>query len=180
VPRRYLLLDACVAINLAATGNVESIAQVLSTTFLIVDQAASEMGYLRDEVDGQLVQTPIDLNRYVTAGAVQLLSLNDGELDQYVALAAVVDDGEAATITIAASRGLLMATDDRKARRVCTEQGVLEPVRSLNILHSYADAASLNEESIRELLVRIRSRASFRPPSVDPDYKWWSSHVGEA
>jgi hypothetical protein len=48
VPRRKILLDACVAINLAATGSLDDIANTLQVTFAIATQAADEVGYLRD------------------------------------------------------------------------------------------------------------------------------------
>lgn len=174
-----VLLDACVAINLIATDDLVAIGQVLGTTFLMVDQAATEIGYLRDEVAGDVVQTPIDLSRYSASGVMRFLSLEEDELGQYVKLAAVVDDGEAATIAVARSRELQMVTDDRKARRVCADLGMSTPIRSLTILHAYADAASLDHEGVRERLMRVRRRASFRPGQSDPDYKWWSSYVRE-
>lgn len=179
MPKRHLLLDACVAVNLAATDSVESIARALDTVFLMVAQAAAEVGFLRDQVDGRLVKTKIDLNRYVSVGVMRTLSLDAAELEQYIELAALVDDGEAATIAVAATRHIQMATDDRKARRVCERYGLPQPIRSLSILRSYADAAALSRESVREQLIRVRSRASFRPPHADPDHKWWSLHVAE-
>jgi predicted nucleic acid-binding protein len=180
VPFRSLLLDSCVAINLMATDSVERIVQVLDTTFLMVDQAASDMGHLRDEIDGELVTTPIEVNRYVSHGVVQLLSIKETELEPYLELATLVDDGEAATIAIAASRRLQIATDDRKARRVCASYGIPDPARTLGILRAYADAVSLTDTAIRAQLRQVLTRASYRPSRRDPDYKWWSSHVEEA
>jgi len=176
---RTILLDACVAINLMAAEDLDSIGRALGTDFLMADQAAAEIGYLRDEIGGQIVRTPINLRPHLASGAMRFLSLTDKELPQYVRLAAMVDDGEAATLAIAESRGLQLATDDRKARRVCAELGLPEPIRSLYLLRSYADAAALSEQAVRERLVRIRDRASFRPRRMDPDFKWWSAHAGE-
>jgi predicted nucleic acid-binding protein len=88
-----------------------------------------------------------------------------------------VDDGEAATIAVAAERGIPLATDDRKARRVCAELQLAEPMRTLGILHSYADAVRLQPAQLRNLLVKIRDRASFQPPRSDPDHKWWHEIV---
>jgi hypothetical protein len=68
----------------------------------------------------------------------------------------------------AVKRSLLPATDDRKARRVCSDLRLPEPRRTLDILHSYADAASLSHPQIREILIKIRDRASFQPPRNDP------------
>lgn len=175
----YLLLDTCVAINLVATDDLVAIGHVLDTTFLMADRAASEIGFLRDEAGGETVRTPIDVEQYVRSGTMRRLSLTDGELSPYLELASAVDDGEAATIALARSRDLTMATDDRKARRVCADLGLPEPTRSLAILHAYADAASLDERTIRERLTRVRRRASFRPALSDPDHKWWSSYVGD-
>jgi predicted nucleic acid-binding protein len=179
VADRSVLLDACVAINLVAAEDLDAIVRILGTGFLMVDQVAAEIGYLRDEIGGQIVQTPIDLRPYLLSGAMHFLSLTEEELPQYVRLATMVDDGEAATLAIAESRGLQLATDDRKARRVCVERGLPEPIRSLQLLRSYADAAGLSEQGVQERLVRIRDRASFRPGRMDPDFKWWSAHVGE-
>ena len=64
MPRTSLLLDACIAINLAATNRLHHVAQELGFTFTIVQQAAAEVGYLRDLADGQTVTTRIDLTRY--------------------------------------------------------------------------------------------------------------------
>jgi predicted nucleic acid-binding protein len=179
VTGHFVLLDACVVINLVATEDLIAIGQILDTSFFMVDQAATEVGYLRDDIGGQIVQTPIDLQPYLLSGTMKFLSLAEHELPQYVRLAAMVDDGEAATIAVAWSRRLQIATDDRKARRVCLELGLPEPVRSLGIMHAYADAAGLSEQVIRERLVLIRGRASFRPRQTDPYYKWWSAYVGE-
>jgi hypothetical protein len=52
MPRRQILLDACVAINLAATDGLEEIATTLQMTFGIVQQAEAEAGHLRDIIDG--------------------------------------------------------------------------------------------------------------------------------
>jgi predicted nucleic acid-binding protein len=179
VASESVLLDACVAINLVVTDDLVVMSRVLKMSFLMASQAATEIGYLCDEVGGDIVRTPIDLAQYPWSGAMRFLSLAHDELRQYVELAAIIDDGEAATIAIARSRGLRMATDDRKARRVCADLGMPEPKRSLGILHAYADAVPLGDQSIRDRLIRVRSRASFRPARSDPDCKWWSSHVGE-
>ncbi|GIF78124.1 hypothetical protein [Asanoa siamensis] len=174
-----VLLDTCVAINLAATNLLNEMSRALRTGFVMVDVAAAELGYLRDEVGGEIVRTPINLDEYVIQGTMNIVPLTDDELLRYVQLATVLDDGEAATIAVAQVRGVEMATDDRKARRICAELGVLEPRRSLSILRAYAEAVSMEEQAVRESLLRVRTRASFRPRSSDPNYKWWSLHMGE-
>ena len=91
----------------------------------------------------------------------------------------MIDDGEAATIAIAVRRSFPLATDDRKARKVCADLHLPEPRRTLGILHSYADAARLPQPQIREILVKVRDRASFQPPRNDPDQKWWHDIIDD-
>jgi predicted nucleic acid-binding protein len=176
LPRSPLLLDACVVINLTATDRLPHIAKTANVTFTLAHQAAAEVGYLRDLVDGEVTLTPIDLGSYDGA-TLETIALTPAEYPLYVDLARTVDDGEAATIAVAAERGIPLATDDRKARRVCIELQLAEPMRTLGILHSYADMAGLQRAQLRRLLVKIRDRASFQPPRSDPDFKWWHEIV---
>jgi predicted nucleic acid-binding protein len=172
VSRTPLLLDACIAINLAATYRLPHIAQLIDVTFALASQAAAEVGYLRDIADGKPVRTPIDLGQHAV-DTLEIIELTPAEYPVYLSLALEVDDGEAATIAVAAQRGLPLATDDRKARRLCTQLGIPEPLRTLGLLRAYADAAELPQAQLRDLLGQIRDRASFQPPRSDPDLKWW-------
>lgn len=176
MPRSPLLIDACVAINLAATDRLQQIAQAVGVTFTLARQAAAEVGHIRDMIDGDITLTPIRLGQYDGA-TLEVVSLAQPEYALYVDLTRMIDDGEAATIAIAVRRSLSLATDDRKARRVCADLHLPEPRRTLGILHSYADAVSLPQPQIREILVKVQDRASFQPPRNDPDQKWWHDIV---
>ena len=178
MPRSPLLLDACVAINLAATDQLQQIALATDVTFILVRQAAREVGHLRDVSEGETILTPIGLSQYDST-TLEIVGLAQPEYSLYVNLARTVDDGEAATIAVAVNRSLRLATDDRKARRVCAELGVPEPTRTLGILHSYEDAVSLPQAQLREILVKVRDRASFQPPRNDPDQKWWQDNIND-
>ena len=164
--RNPLLLDACVAINLAATNRLQQIAQAIDLTFVIVRQAAAEVGYLCDIADGDFIRTPL-----------QIIALTPPEYPLYLRLARDVDDGEAATIALAVHRRLQLATDDRKARKLCTGLDIPEPRRTLALLRAYADAVTLRPDQLRDLLINIRDRASFQPPRSDPDHKWWEDNI---
>ncbi len=176
MPRTRLLLDACVAINLAATDRLPHIAQLIDVTFTLARQAAAEVGYLRDLADGNPIRTPIDLGQHA-GSTLEIIDLTPAEYPAYLSLAREVDDGEAATIAAAAQRGLQLATDDRKARRLCTELRIPEPLRTLSLLRAYTDAAALQQAQLRDLLNKIHDRASFQPPRSDPDYKWWQDNI---
>jgi predicted nucleic acid-binding protein len=177
VPRRKLLLDACVAINLAAAAGLDQIADALQVTFVVVAQAASEAGYLRDTVEGTTVSTPINLDQFASSETLELRDLAPEELELYLELASIVDDGEAATIAVAVHHRIEIATDDRRARRLCAEKGVAEPVRTVALLHAYAETARLKNDEVRQMLIRVRDRASFLPARSDPDLKWWNDHI---
>jgi predicted nucleic acid-binding protein len=174
---RKLLLDACVSINLAAAARLDQIADALRVTFVIVAQAASEAGYLRDIVKGTTVLTPIDLDQFASSGTLELRELVPAELALYLELASIVDDGEAATIALAIHHRIDLATDDRRARRLCAERGLPEPVRTVALLHAYAEAARLKNDEVRQTLTQVRERASFLPARSDPHLKWWNDHI---
>jgi predicted nucleic acid-binding protein len=176
VPRRKLLLDACVAINLSAATRLEQIADALQVTFIIVPQAASEAGYLREIVKGTTVLTPINLDQFTSGETLETRELAPAELGLYLELASIVDDGEAATIALAIHQRIDFATDDRRARRLCAERRLAEPVRTVALLHAYAETAQLTNDEVRQMLIQVRDRASASSSNVDlvigpgPDY----------
>jgi predicted nucleic acid-binding protein len=177
LPRNILLLDACIAINLAATNQLPEIAKTLDLTFSVTEQVATEVGYLRDVVNGELVTTAIDLGIHTRRGILEVIKLHPSEYELYIELAGVVDDGEASTIAVAIERGLQLATDDRKARSLWAERHLLEPLRTLDLLHDYTDAARYDSRDVHRLLIRVRDRASFQPARSDPHHKWWNDHI---
>ena len=171
-----LLLDACVTINLVAAGPVHQIARSIGRSCLITRQAANEVGHLRDMAGGETRVTPVDLTDHVQPGAFQIIDLASDEIPLFVELAGLVDDGEAATIAVAIKRGLPLATDDRKARRLCAERGLALPTGTVTLIRRYCEARALDHARISHLLQRISSRASFQAPRGDPDLKWWNDH----
>jgi predicted nucleic acid-binding protein len=171
-----LLLDACVTINLVAAGPVEHIAQAIGRQFLVTRQAAAEVGHLRDITDGQTRLVPVELSRHVRAGAFEIIDATARERELTVQLAGLVGDGEASTIAVALGRSLPVATDDRKARRVCAEHGLPEPTGTATLVRQYCEASAFHDTEVRWLLGRIRGRASFQPRRTDPELAWWHDH----
>jgi len=155
-------------------------ADSLQITFMIVDQAASEAGYLRDTVGGETVLTPINLDQLAPSETLEICRLAPSELPLYLELASIVDDGEAATIAVAIHRHIDLATDDRRARRLCAERRLAEPERTISLLHAYTEAVRLKNDELREMLIQVRDRASFLPARSDPHLKWWNDHIRDA
>jgi predicted nucleic acid-binding protein len=170
-----LLLDACIAINLLATDCAEGIAAVLDIRFLMAKQAANEC----EDLD--ILQEKIIVRRRVATSDAspfaEALTLVESEIDAYVELARDIDDGEAATIAIARSRSLTMATDDRKARRVAVEKGLATPIGTTTILRQYTDITNLAPQQIAILLRRVRDEASYVPRHTDENFDWWQQNI---
>ena len=176
MPNPPLLLDACVTINLVAADPVHRIARSIGFSCLITRQAANEVGHLRDTTDGESRVTPVDLADHVQTGAFEIIDLEPDEIPLFAELASLVDDGEASTIAVAIKRGIPLATDDRKARRLCAERGLTLPIGTVTLIRRYCEAQALDHVHISHLLQRISSRASFQAPRSDPDLKWWNDH----
>ena len=176
MPNPQLLLDACVTINLVAAGPIHQIARSIGCSCLITRQAANEVGHLREITDGETMVTPVDLTDHVQTGAFEIIDLSRDEIPIFVELASLVDDGEASTIAVAIRRGIPLATDDRKARRLCAERGLALPTGTVTLIRRYCEAQALDHADVSHLLQRITSRASFQAPRGDPDLKWWNDH----
>ena len=174
-----LLLDACVALNVAATGRPTHILATLTTQFAMARQAAEETLYIETITVGTATQEVVDPGGWVADGVLQILELESAETALFVALAAEIYDGEAATLAIARERGLDVATDDRKARRVAQRLNLPEPVRTSRLLHDYCSAANLPESEVAEVLRATEQRARFRPPVSDPLHPWWTKALND-
>jgi predicted nucleic acid-binding protein len=168
-------LDACIAINLLATDRVEEIAKVLDLRFLMVRQAATECGELH--VVGEDVVVRRRGASAETPPLAEVLTLVESEVDAYVELARDIDDGEAATIAIARSRSLDIATDDRKARRVAVEIGLARPTSTTSILRAYAEVNGLTHQETAAVLQCVRDEASYIPRHTDENSDWWQQAI---
>lgn len=174
---RPVALDACVLLNLVASGRpIAEFAAAADVRFVVVRQAEREVGWL-DPEDPEDPREAIDLEPSVQRGEVQRVVLADVELPRFVALARALDDGEAATLAIAEARGFAVATDDRKARRILT---TLDPQPAVTSTAAIVRAWASNrgDAEVRECLRLIQRRASFLPPKNDPDGDWWRAALG--
>ncbi len=172
-----IIVDACVLINLEATGQLDLIARTLGLDLLVTESARAEVGSLRDEFGGVIQIVPIQLERHTNSGSLAVIALEPNELPTFVELALALGDGEASSIAVAASRGFAIATDDRKARRISIERGLPEPLRTTAILRAYCGRAQSAAPVVRDLLWAVQQRANFVPPRSDPDRDWWRLHL---
>lgn len=169
------IVDACCLINFFAAGNEESIFQTCGQ-FWIPAQVQNETLRVRraDEDDpAALVWQEIDLNEAVAAGYLHTCQLEgQAEIDAFVRFAMQLDDGEASCLAIALSRGWTVATDDRKARRIASENGIAL-ISTPEVIQRWVDANSASGTDAGDLLRKIERFAKFRPRRSDPLYGWW-------
>jgi predicted nucleic acid-binding protein len=170
--RQPVAVDTCVLLNLlAAAQPLAAFESAAGMRFMIVKQVEREVIWLDPEEPGN-PREMISIEPYVVSGDIQRLVLSDHEFARFVALARELDDGEAATLALAESRQLAVATDDLKARRIIT---TLSPqpdvIGTVAIVRAWA--TTVNDEEVRRCIRLIERRASFTPRMSDPDYVWW-------
>jgi hypothetical protein len=173
---RPQILDACVLINLLASGETEGILRAAARDSLICTVVASESIYLRPD-DPKTPLEPIDLNPLIDSGLLTVCHVEgDDEAELYVDYSGALDDGEAMSLAIALSRGFVLATDERKARRLFLEAtgDQARLVSTSELIRQWADTERVAAERLKAALLEIEKRARYRPPVAGDNYDWWS------
>jgi predicted nucleic acid-binding protein len=176
------ILDTCVLINLLASGEIEEILRAAARDSLICSAVRGESIYLRTD-DPKVPLEPIDLAPLIDAGLLAVCQIEgDREAGLYVDYASALDDGEAMSLSIALSRGYVLATDERKARRLFLE-ALSEPERLIStaeLVRPWAEDTAVLAERVKSALLNIEKRARYQPPSTDPCFHWWISIIQES
>ena len=119
-----LVLDTSVWINLLATEAMAAILDALAVPCYAPEQVVAEVR--RHPATGRTFP-PEDHPLRQMSPRVSILSLEGEELGLFLEIVGApagdaLGDGEAAAIAVAASRGLDLVIDDRKARRILRER----------------------------------------------------------
>jgi hypothetical protein len=173
------ILDACVLINILASGRAHEILTGCEYKFGICTVVSKESIYLR-AADPNAPPDTVDLEPFVKSKCLTVYELTGNqEQTLYVDYAADLDDEEAMTLSLAFSRGFTVATDDRKARRIFLEDtGDMTPLLSTpQILKSWSPRAGLTAAELKKMLLEVSRRGRFSPHSGDPEFTWWSKAV---
>jgi predicted nucleic acid-binding protein len=172
---RAQILDACVLINLLASGELEGILRAAARDSLICTAVKRESIYLRTE-DPKVPLEPIELNPLIDSGLLTVCQIEGAqEAELYVDYASVLDDGEAMSLAIALSHGFILATDERKARRLFLDfkPDTQQLTSTSELLRRWAEAETISRERLKAALLNIEKRARYQPASTDPNYQWW-------
>ena len=173
------ILDACVLINLLASGRAGDIMSESGYQFGICSVVKNESIYLR-ATDLNAPPEEVKLDAYLESNRLTAFELSsDEEKELYIDYATQLDDGEAMSLALVYSRGFGMASDDRKARRLFTEEiGDLKRLLSTSqILKEWSEKAGMNTADVKQVLTDVSRRGRFFPNSGDTHFDWWSKAI---
>ena len=174
--RNYLIIDACVLLNLIATEIIDEILTVIAQNSMICVLVKNESLYLRKEADINENES-VDIDDLVNQGIIQICDCEDAdEQELFVNLAASLDDGEAMSLAIALSRNWHLATDDKKARRIFKENNSNDDflISTTDFIKAWAENENIADSMIKPILLKVERKASFRPPKSDINLQWWN------
>ncbi len=176
--RSWILLDASCVMNLYATRQMPEILRAHSARFGIVVNVREESLYVRRGGSGTDAEEhdPVDLEPLIQSGVLVVFDLTPDEETTFIAFAARLDDGEAATCAVAIHRGMAVVMDDRKGRSVLAAAApTVTAHRTLDLVRHWAESKSIPFAEIAQVLRAIRERARFFPGRTDPNKAWWDA-----
>ena len=172
-----VILDACCTLNLAATNRIHEILAQLPYRFCIGSRARGEAQWLR--IPGEELREQVDLQPLIEREFLSVAELHGAEEEAlFVVFTGHVADGEAEGAALAINRGCILATDDRKARRVVTaDHPALRLTGTLELLREWQELTVQSDEALADALRRISERARYRPRRDHPLWQWWSALI---
>ena len=174
-------LDACCLINLCAASKILHAGSGLGLNLHVPSKVVAETLYtLQPDPDdpSRLVKHPIDLDGYTAAGVLQKCDvIGREEIELFVQIAVQLGDGEAACYAVAKTRGWMLATDDRRARKFAGQAGI--PVISTpELVKLWVERTRPSHVDTVTVLENIQRFAYFVPRPNSPEYAWWVGYLG--
>lgn len=172
--RPLLPIDACILINLYATTRTVDILRAAGAQVVVVNQVAAEALYVLRPGAGGLERIAIDIAPEIQGGLLAMATLSEAELSTYVRYAASLDDGEAATLSLASHRYSQVATDDRAAQNYIQRNKLdLSVVRTSDLVRQWMASSGASQVEVIQVLTEIRDYGRFTPNELDPHSSWW-------
>lgn len=177
---KILLSDTSVLLNLLAGECLRNVSDGLGVKFMICSVVRAEAQYLRDAMTGEL--RPVDLGPLIESGLVEVVEIaSEDEATSYLAEAAVVDDGEAMSIALAASRRFDLAIDDRRAlNHVRRKFPDLALWTTPALLDEWSASQAVPPDRLAQVLRLIEARARYSPSPRDERHGWWRDRLAGA
>lgn len=176
---RATVIDSCCLINLYASQLLGEIVTASTEQAMIPKEVLDESLYVRqqceDTLDGMIL-VKVDIAPFIAGGVLEVTTPSgSAELESFVQLAGIIDDGEAACLAIASNRGMTLATDDRRAIRVASDLGV--PISTTpNLIAEWMNRTSPKHHLVTDVIRCIEQYGRFRPHPNSPDRGWWEEH----
>ena len=172
----HTILDACCVLTLYGSRRIRETlacipAQVAVTEFVVAKEALKI--YEGPEEDPKASKADLNLDPLVRDGLLRVVSLRDEEMESFIRLAQLVDDGEARTLAVAAQRGWAVASDDRKAVRLARKELDLSVRTTPQILKNWVDESEPSAEKVAAAIRNVEKRARYVPPNRHPLKEWW-------
>ncbi len=173
------ITDTCCLINLYASRRLSIITRAALKKMLVPKIVLAEALYIRqpsDDNPDQLVPVEINLQLVINDGVIELTEFTgDDELARFVELARIIDDGEAACLAIASVRGLMLATDDRRAIPVAADLGV--PIMTTpELLKLWIERTAPDANEVADVIRCMERYGRFKPHHTSPQARWWDKH----
>jgi len=174
-----IILDACCVLTLYGSGHMGAVLDALSGSVQVSKYVAEEEAltvYDGPSGDVRSEETEVELGPLIEEEIVEITSLQTAERSTFFQLAQLLDDGEARTLAIAASRGWAIGTDDKRALKVCRQKTDCQAVTTPEFMRHWAESGNPTREEVEHALHDIYARAVYLPGSSHPEYKWWERH----
>ena len=174
-----VILDACVTLNLYASGRFVSILTAQGHEWYLPAAVERESQQYRqpDPADpDKLIVRPIDLTPAIDGGVLNRCDCEgDAEITAYVELAARIgDDGESMGLAIAKCRGWSVLTDDKKARRLAKELGV-RVAGTPDVMKQWSEIIMPSAMELSLVLRAVERFANYRPGRGAENFAWWEA-----
>lgn len=172
------LLDTCCIINLCAIGRPPGeLFAMFPFKWKIAKAVAQEEVSIRPYATAaRRERQRIDLQPCFGSGVFDLCDVaTPEETELYVQLAAEIDDAEAMSLAIAASRGWSLATDDVPARAAAATLKV-KTYCTPQLLRIWVEANRIPASEVAAAIERIEQLARYVPQSKLPEANWWQAH----
>ncbi|MEO3432230.1 DNA-binding protein [Inquilinus sp. CAU 1745] len=163
--RRPLVLDTSVLINLHACTYGERVLTAITNDIVVPDIVAGELEHETSRKNGD----HSFLYGLIAGGKVTVAGMTDVEYELFATLSGgspSLDDGEAATIAIAARRRFRAVVDERKGRtRAAGLMDGVEPGWTLDLLRHPSVVQSLGEHSAADAVYLALRHGRMRIPA---------------
>lgn len=172
-----IVLDACIIINLATTGELENILTALPVQCIVSETVIRHEALSCIDPDGQ--EVPINLTDLIARKLLLLTAIDttsDAEAGLFVTLAAQnLGAGETESAAIAISRQYALAIDDRRAINVITALSpTTQIVTTPELIKAWADGVGAAPAQITQVIKSIRK---YQPPKTHSLLAWWQQHL---